>query len=100
MCPAFSFGLHRSAKKRRKIKMKALGKVKTVGMAALALGMTLAMATGSSAQTGRDSPQQNNGTMGSDGQKGGSMGQKGSTTQMQNGNMQKGNMGSSGTMNK
>jgi hypothetical protein len=90
-----------SISKKKKTKMKALGKVKAVGMAALVLGMTLAMATGSSAQTGRDSPQQNNGTtMGAEGQKGGSMGQKGSTTQMQNGNMQKGNMGSSGAMNK
>ena len=81
--------------------------MKRLGTAALALGITLAIATGSYAQTGRDAPQ--NGTN-VDSQKGGSMGQKGGTMQnnkMQNDNMQKGNMqndtmqkGSSGTMSK
>jgi pentapeptide MXKDX repeat protein len=76
--------------------------MKRLGTAALALGMTFAMATGSFAQTGRDGPQ--NGTS-MDSQKGGSMGQKGGTMQnnkMQNDNMQKENMqkGSSGTTSK
>jgi pentapeptide MXKDX repeat protein len=81
--------------------------MKRLGTTALALGITLAMATGSFAQTGRDEPQ--NGTT-MDSQKGGSMSQKGSTMQknnMQNDNMKKGNVqsdttqrGSSGTMSK
>jgi pentapeptide MXKDX repeat protein len=81
--------------------------MKRFGTAALALGMTLAMATGSFAQTGRDGPQ--NGTS-MDSQKGGSMDQKGGTMQnnkmqndkMQSDKMQNDNMkkGTSGTMSK
>jgi pentapeptide MXKDX repeat protein len=81
--------------------------MKRLGTTALAVGITLAMASGSFAQTGRDEPQ--NGTN-MDSQKGGSMGQKGSTMQknnMQSDNMKKGNMhndtmqkGSSNTMSK
>jgi hypothetical protein len=75
-------------------------KMRKLGTAAVALAMTLAMATGSWAQVGRDSGQ--GGTAAGTGsstdsvsQKGGSMGQKGNS--MQNGHMQK---GSSGTVNK
>lgn len=70
--------------------------MKRIGTFALAIGMTLALATGSYAQVGRDSPQSGSGmSNGSMNQKGGSMGQKGST--MQHNNMDK---GSSGTMGK
>jgi hypothetical protein len=70
--------------------------MKRLGAAVLALGMTLALAPTSYAQTGRDSPQNGSGmSNGSMNQKGGSMGQKGSTTQ--HNNMEK---GSSGTMGK
>jgi hypothetical protein len=79
------------------------------GVATLALGMTLAMVSGSLAQVGRDSPQ-GVGT-GMDNSTGGSMGQKGmkgSGGTMQNGRGQNGNMqnrnmpenGSSGMNNK
>jgi hypothetical protein len=74
--------------------------MKRIGTAALAVGMTLALATAAGAQTGRDTPQSNPGMdKGSMDQKGG-MAQKNGA--MQNNNMQKGNMqkGSSGTMNK
>lgn len=75
-----------------------------LGTAALILGMTLAMVSGSWAQVGRDSPQgggagMENSTGGSTGPKG-SM--KGSGGPMQNGTMQNGTSGNkmqSGTPN-
>jgi pentapeptide MXKDX repeat protein len=67
--------------------------MKRLGTAALAFTMTLAMATGSFAQTGRDAPQ--NGTSGTTNQNGG-MGQKGSS--MQNKNMQNDSMKKGDTM--
>jgi hypothetical protein len=74
--------------KERNLKMTRIGKAVLV----VALGMTVPMATGAWAQTGRDGAQSGSGTMN---QKGGSMGQKGNT--MQHNNMEK---GSSGTMSK
>jgi hypothetical protein len=78
--------------------------MKRIGTAALAVGMTLALATVASAQTGRDTPQSSPGMeKGTMDQKGGSMGQKDGTMQkgssgaMKNDSMQK---GSSGTMSK
>ena len=66
-----------------------------LGTSALILGMTLAMISGSFAQTGRDSPQGGGASM--DNSTGGSMGQKGSTKgsggAMQNGTMQNGTSG-------
>jgi hypothetical protein len=72
--------------------------MRKLGTVALAVGMTLAMATGSWAQVGRDTPKGAAGSGSSTdsmSQKDGSMGQKGNS--MQNGTMQK---GSSGTMSK
>jgi pentapeptide MXKDX repeat protein len=86
-------------------------KMKRIGTAALAVGMTLALATAAGAQTGRDTPQSGAGmdsTKDSMGQKGGSM-NKGNMqndsmpkNNMQNDSMQKNGMekGSSGTMSK
>ena len=84
--------------------------MKRIGTAALAVGMTLALATAAGAQTGWDTPQSGAGMDSKDSmsQKGGSM-NKGNMqndnmqkNNMQNDNMQKGNMekGSSGTMSK
>jgi hypothetical protein len=74
--------------------------MRKLGTVALAVGMTIAMASGSWAQVGRDSTKGGSaaGTGSSTdsmNQKEGTMGQKGNS--MQNGNMQK---GSSGTMSK
>jgi pentapeptide MXKDX repeat protein len=79
--------------------------MKRIGTAALAVGMTLAIASAAVAQTGRDTPQSG---AGMDSTKSGTM-NKGTMQKdnmqknnMQNDNMQKGNMekGSSGTMSK
>jgi hypothetical protein len=73
--------------------------MRKLGTVALVAGMTLAMATGSWAQVGRDSTKggaaAGTGSTDTMNQKDGSMGQKGNS--MQNGNMQK---GSSGSMSK
>jgi hypothetical protein len=65
-----------------------------LGTAALILGMTLATASGSWAQAGRDGPQ--GGSAGVDNSTGGSLGQKGtkgSGGTMHNGTMQNGTSG-------
>jgi uncharacterized protein involved in copper resistance len=77
--------------------------MKRIGTAALAVGMTLALATVAGAQTGRDTPQSNPGMdKGSMDQKAGSMNKGMQNNNMQKNNMQKNNMekGSSGTMSK
>jgi pentapeptide MXKDX repeat protein len=85
-------------------------KMKRIGTAALAVGITLALATVAGAQTGRDTPQSGTGMDSKDSmsQKGGSM-DKGNMqndnmqkNNVQNDSMQKGNMekGSTGTMSK